>query len=195
MSCQTGCSRSVKWFLRDFPLHAGDGGNPAEQYRLDFYVKRDSQTGSDWQDLTVNESNLHASARFLQDPRYWRPGQEVFEPTPGQEEPRVCSITLRAILCVMLEHVLGTSPANLYTAKWIRCAAMQESRYTAASAQEQNGEQPLRRLTMRLPPPPPHAASRLPAAIRRAFRRLFSALQLDDIFIEDEATAVDRTKV
>lgn len=91
-------------------------------------------------------------------------------------------------------HVQGVASAELHTIKRIYGAAMQESENTGAT-NEQPAEQPLRRLTMRLPPPPPHAASRLPAAIRRAFRRLFSALQLDDIFIDDESIAVDHSKV
>lgn len=73
---------------------AGDGGNPAEQYRLDFYVKRDRQSDPNWQDLTANESILHASARFMQDPRYWHPGQEVFEPNPNPPRFKVQIVTL-----------------------------------------------------------------------------------------------------
>lgn len=66
---------------------------------------------------------------------------------------------------------------------------------TKASNEQSDGDSPLRRLTIRLPPPPPHAASRLPAAVRRAFRHLFSALQLDDIFADDGDVTVGHTKV
>lgn len=68
---------------------AGDGGNPAEEYRLDFYVKRDNQTSPDWQDLTVNESTLHGFSRFQLDPRYWQPGRQVYEATPQAAQEKV----------------------------------------------------------------------------------------------------------
>jgi Domain of unknown function (DUF4460) len=56
----------------------GDGGSPAGQYNLDFYVESRVDQPA-WQDLTVNESQLGASAKIIQDPRYWQPGQERLE--------------------------------------------------------------------------------------------------------------------
>lgn len=53
----------------------------------------------------------------------------------------------------------------------------------------------LRRVTVRLPPPPPRSASRLPRAVRRAFGRLFEALGLQNCFEGDEELELDRTKV
>lgn len=53
----------------------------------------------------------------------------------------------------------------------------------------------LRRVTVRLPPPPPRSASRLPRSVRRAFSRLFEALGLQNCFEGDEELDLDRTKV
>lgn len=76
----------------------GDGGSPAGQYHLDFYVE-DSSSGQQlpaWQDLTVNESYLVASAKMAQDPRYWQPGQEELH---DEYAPRVCFELLCVHVC------------------------------------------------------------------------------------------------
>lgn len=67
----------------------GDGGLPAGQYQLDFYVEDSScsQSLPAWQDLTVNKSHLVASAKMAQDPRYWQPGQEQLH---EEYAPQVC---------------------------------------------------------------------------------------------------------
>eukprot|EP00892_Ulva_mutabilis_P004857 jgi/Ulvmu1/2743/UM014_0200.1 len=144
----------------------GDGGNPAEQYRLDFYVKRACDEPPDWQDLTVNESMMHASSRIMRDPRSWKPGKEIYKPPtkPIQQ--------MTGHMAVQVADGLEPMTNNEFD--------------TAAS--------PLRRFTIRLPPPPPHAASRLPEAVRRAFRRLFAALQFEDIFVEDDISIADHTQ-
>jgi hypothetical protein len=64
----------------------GDGGSPAGMYHLDFYVESSpGQSLPAWQDLTVNESNLAASAKIAQDPRYWQPGQEELFDTSSHQ--------------------------------------------------------------------------------------------------------------
>lgn len=143
--------------------YAVEGGNPAEQYRLDFYIKReDGNSTPEWQDLTANDSSLHASARFMRDPRYWEPGHDVFQPDLHR-----------------MQSVSSESKAS-------------KNAFAKARLESDNK---LSRITIRLPPPPPHAASRLPLAVRSAFRRLFSALNLEDIFADDVDASIDRNGV
>lgn len=80
----------------------GDGGSPTGQYHLDFYVESSPvQPLPAWQDLTANESNLVASAKMAQDPRYWQPGQEDLHDAYSPQVRACCILhSTVPVLCV-----------------------------------------------------------------------------------------------
>lgn len=140
----------------------GDGASGAAQlHHLDFFVwLHDVAPDGSATPMwqDVSTDQTRPVGITALDPRVWTPGQEAAEQRARD----------------------GGPPEG---------AARGADAGGADAQAERGGEETrqLRRVTMRLPPPPPHCAERLPRAVRQALARLFKSLHLpSSLAVEDD---------
>jgi hypothetical protein len=78
------------------------------------------------------------------------------------------------------QHSVGTqdAPPNAASTEGFAGDSQELDRCAAQNTTLDGKERKLKRISLRLPPPPPHSSEHLPRAVRQAFRKLFESLHL-----------------
>ena len=167
----------------------GGGGSAASEaarmYHLDFYawlpdIDLSGKPTPDWQTGSA-ASFAHAStAAAARDPRNWAPGAapniqgRATQDTQTQTRPHAAE--------------QGTKRDQKQSHQ-----ADDNASTTFTVGDTTDEDMKLRRVTLRLPPPPPDCAAHLPRSVRRSLQALVTSLHLDDIFDEPAAASPVRS--